>query len=89
VAYQKLVEDINECKNWFDGRAILHLNAKTRTDGRKDAIQGIGWQLLIDEDDPAEKWGIFQATHKLWLAQNGTMKPKQTVYSLSHKAKTA
>lgn len=89
VAYQKLIEDINQGKNWFDGRAILWLNAKTKTDGKKDTIQGKGWQLVIDEDDPAEKWSIFQATQKLWLAQNGSMKPRQTMYSLSHKAKTA
>ena len=89
VAYQKLFEDINQGKNWFDGRAILWLNAKTKTDGRKDAIQGQGWQLIIDEDDPAEKWSVFQATQKLWLAQNGTMRPRQTAYSLSHKVKTA
>lgn len=84
VAYQKLCEDI-EGHNRFDGRAILWLNAKTKTEGRKDAIQGPGWQLLIDEEDPAEKWSIFQATHKLWLTQNGSMKPRQSTYSLSHK----
>lgn len=84
TAYQKLAEDLDDGNNRFDGRAILWLNAKTRTDGQKGAIQGKGWQLLIDEDDPAEKWDIFQATHKLWLAQNGSMKPRQNVYQLGH-----
>lgn len=84
VAYQKLAEELNG-SNRFDGRAILHLNAKTKTDGRKDAVQGPGWQLLFDESDPAEQWGIFQATKKLWDARNGSMKPRQTTYQLSHK----
>lgn len=83
VGYEKLSEDINGY-NRFDGRAILWLNAKTKTDGKKDTIQGKGWQLIIDEEDPTEKWEIFKATQKLWLAQNGGMKPKQTVYQLSH-----
>lgn len=84
VAYQKLSEDING-GNHFDGRAILWLNAKTKTDGKKDTIQGKGWQLLIDEEDPEEQWKTFQAVQKLWLAKNGSMRPKQLVYQLSHK----
>lgn len=88
VAYQKLAT-VLDSNNRFDGRAILWLNAKTKTDGRKDAIQGKGWQLLIDEDDPHQLWETFQATHKLWLAKNGSMKPRQTSYQLSHKLKVA
>jgi hypothetical protein len=87
VAYQKLSEDINGY-NHFDGRAILWLNAKTKTDGKKDTIQGKGWQLIFDDEDPAEKWEIFKATQKLWLAQNGSMKPRQTTYQLSHQIKS-
>lgn len=84
VGYQKLAEELNG-GNRFDGRAILWLNAKTKTDGKKDAIQGPGWQMLIDDSDPAEQWEIFQATKKLWDAKNGTMKPRQSSYQLSHK----
>lgn len=89
TAYQKLAEEING-GNRFDGRAILWLNAKTKTDGRsKDAIQGKGWQLLIDESDAADDWKKFQATHTLWLARNGAMQPRQTSYQLSHQLKVA
>lgn len=84
VAYQKLAEEMDD-HNRFDGRAIIWLNAKTKGDGRKDAIQGPGWQVLFDESDPAEQWEIFQATKKLWDARNGSMKPRQTSYQLSHK----
>lgn len=83
VAYQKIAEDI-EGANRFDGRAILWLNAKTKTDGKKDAIQGKGWQMIIDEDDPAEQWEVFKATQKLWKAKNGSMQPRLTSYSLKH-----
>lgn len=86
VAYQKLAEDLNG-SNRFDGRAIVWLNAKTKTDGKKDAIQGKGWQVLIDESDPAEQWNIFLATQKLWNAKNESMKPRQTSYQLSHQLK--
>lgn len=84
VAYQKLAEDING-SNRFDGRAILWLSAKTKTDGKTDTIQGKGWQLLIDDTDPAEQWEIFLATKKLWETKNGSMKPQQISYSLTHK----
>lgn len=87
-AYQKLSEDING-KNHFDGRAILWLNAKTKTDGKKDSIQGKGWQLLIDETDVEEDWKKFQATQTLWLARNGSMQPRQNSYQLAHKLKLA
>lgn len=87
VAYQKLAEQLNE-GNRFDGRAILWLNARTKTDGsKKDVVQGVGWQMLIDESDPAEQWEIFQATKKLWDAKNGTLKPRQSSYQLSHQLK--
>lgn len=70
----------------IDGVAILWLNAKTRSLGKGDAVQGIGWQLITREDYQTEKdWELFQATHKLWLAQNGAMQPKQMSYTISHK----
>jgi hypothetical protein len=86
VAYQKIAEDLDGA-NRFDGRAILWLNAKTKTDGKKDAIQGRGWQLIIDEDDPEEQWQVFLATQKLWKAKNGAMQPRQVSYSLTHAVK--
>lgn len=83
AAYEQLLtEAIGH--NPLNGVAILWLNAKTRTEGKKGDIQGIGWQL-VKRTDTAKDWELFKATHKLWLAENGDMKPKQTTYSLTHK----
>ena len=72
--------------NVVDKVAILWLNAKTRTSGKGGAIQGIGWQLIIrDENEEENDWELFQATQKLWLAQNKDIKPKNINYALSHK----
>lgn len=74
-------------KTEVDGVAILWLNAKTRTDGKKGQIQGKGWQLLIcdDYDQRAKNWTRFKACQELWLAENEDQKPKQLSYSLTHK----
>ena len=81
AAYRKLLWV--ECNEGVDEVGVLWLNAKTRTDGTKGAIQGLGWQLITREDTTKE-WELFQATMQLWLAENGTMKPRQTTYQLSH-----
>lgn len=78
AAYEKLLGEP------VDAVAILWLNAKTRTEGAKGAIQGAGWQMITN-NDTSKDWELFQCTHKLWLAENGTMKPRQTTYSLTHK----
>ena len=67
-----------------DKVAILWLNAKTRTDGKKDAVQGNGWQL-IHKEDTAIDLSLFNATHLLWKAENGLSKPKQLTYQITHK----
>lgn len=67
-----------------DKVAILWLNAKTRTEGKKGDIQGIGWQLITKEDC-SKDLDLFNATHQLWIAENGTSKPKQLTYQISHK----
>lgn len=66
-----------------DGVAILWLNAKTRTLGKKGDIQGVGWQMIIKEDTKKD-WELFQAVHKLWLAEHGDEKPKQYLYTCSY-----
>jgi hypothetical protein len=68
----------------IDKVAILWLNAKTRTEGKKDAIQGNGWQLIYKEDSVIDL-GLFNATYRLWHAENGGSKPKQLTYQISHK----
>lgn len=67
-------------------RAILWLNAKTRTYGKNGAIQGPGWQLIIREEKEHKKdLDLFNATMKLWQAQNKTIKPRQSTYQITHK----
>lgn len=70
-----------------DGVAILWLNAKTRTEGKKGAIQGRGWQLVVCEDmeERTKSWRLFLACQQLWLAENEDQKPRQTSYSITHK----
>lgn len=67
-----------------DKVAILWLNAKTRTEGRKDQIQGLGWQL-ISKEDTHDDWELFKHTHAMWLAQNKDITPRKLTYSLTHK----
>jgi hypothetical protein len=84
-AYDKMLQE--KLGITVDGTAILWLNAKTRTEGRKGAIQGKGWQLLMetDRDAIAKHWKLFQACQELWLAENGDSKPRQISYSITHK----
>ena len=70
----------------IDEVAILWLNAKTRTEGKKGQVQGIGWQLITKEDTDKD-WELFKATQQLWLAENETAKPKRTTYQLSYQFK--
>lgn len=83
AAYVKLFEEKNPDQT-IDKIGILWLNAKTRTDGKGDAIQGPGWQLVFSPKSIEENWRLFQATLMLWKEENGTMKPKNTVYQLTH-----
>ena len=68
----------------IDAVAILHLNGKTRSYGKKGDIQGPGWQLLTRTDSSAD-FELFLITRRLWLAQNGDVLPKMASYKLTHK----
>lgn len=83
-AYRKLLADCKPKLAKIDDVGILHLNAKTRTNGTKDAIQGMGWQLILRGDDAEKDWEVFQATKRLWEAENNDIKPKCYSYSLKH-----
>lgn len=65
--------------------AVLWLNSKHRTEGKKGDIQGIGWCLVRPEKTVKEYWELFKATHSLWKIEMGTLKPKNTIYTLKHK----
>ena len=81
-AYNELLKQANVNVESF---GVLWLNAKTRTTGKNGAIQGIGWQLITRSVDEIKKdWELFQTTHKLWLALNEDVKPRQTSYKLSY-----
>ena len=84
AAYEQLLTG-HYGHNPIEEVGILWLNAKTRTNGKGDAIQGIGWQFVTRSEAEKEKdWDLFLATQKLWLAQNGTMQPRQLTYQITH-----
>lgn len=84
AAYVRLYEAMNPLEK-IDGIGILWLNAKTRTDGKGEAIQGQGWQLKLPEKSIEDYWKLFTATKALWQVEFGTMKPKNISYNLTHK----
>ncbi len=67
-----------------DEVAILWLNAKTRTRGKKGDIQGIGWQF-VSKENTSQEMKLFNATYDLWKSLNEDVKPKQFSYQLKHK----
>lgn len=66
-----------------DGVGILWLNAKTRTNGKKGDMQGVGWQMAL-RDDTEKDWDLFQAVQKIWLSQHAGEQPRQWSYQLTH-----
>lgn len=83
ASYAKLYEKIYG--EAMDDVVILWLNAKTRTEGKKGAVQGVGWQLLFPEQGIEYYWRLFRATQALWLEENKDYKPRNISYSLTHK----
>lgn len=81
AAYRSLLYD---AKIEVDKVAVLWLNAKTRTEGKKGDIQGIGWQMITKEDT-MQDYQLFKATYELWKAENQNSKPKQLTYQITHK----
>jgi hypothetical protein len=64
----------------IDQTGILWLKASTRTEGKKDAIQGPGWQLKTFERPYEQAFKVFQHTHEIWKEENPDPKPK--IFSL-------
>lgn len=81
AAYERLLNNVGI---YVDGTAILHLNAATRTDGKKGDIQGKGWKLYINEEGRYKDGELFMAVHKIWLHEHAEDKPKLFTYQLSH-----
>lgn len=85
AAYEQLLTEAYGY-NPVEERAILWLNAKTRSFGKKGDVQGIGWQLIFRDHEKFDNdWRLFQATQMLWMAQNETLQPKQNSYTITHK----
>jgi len=82
AAYRELLLQNKGMEVDFVG--ILHLNAKTRTEGKIGAIQGQGWQL-IQQRDTAKELSLFDKVRDLWLEQNKDAKPMRASYTLTHK----
>lgn len=68
--------------------AILWLNAKTRSYGKGDAIQGPGWQLITQDEDTGDLLDMFTCVHAVWLKANKGMAPRLTSYALTHSINT-
>lgn len=86
AAYYKLLSVHYQDYRCIDEVAILWLNAKTRTYGKGDAIQGPGWQLIYRDQMARKKdLDLFNATHMLWSHQNEAIKPRTLTYQLTHK----
>lgn len=84
AAYFKLY--LTENIGGIEEVGILWLNAKTRTEGKKGAIQGPGWQLVTKSTDEAiSDLRLFEITHQLWMAENESAKPRNTTYQIEHK----
>jgi hypothetical protein len=80
AAYKRMFERVNEA---IDAVGILWLNAKTRTNGKGEAIQGRGWQLL-SKDDVSRELELFDYTKQLWRVHNADAMPRQTSYQISY-----
>jgi hypothetical protein len=88
AAYHHLVRAARSAdKHAIQAVCILWLNAKTRSEGRKGAIQGKGWQLVVLPVGPelTAHLDLFMAYRKVWEATTTAREPKQTTYQLSHR----
>ena len=88
VAYWNLWRTLNkvpdhEALNMRLG--ILWLNAKTKTYGKGEAIQGLGWQMVEASDSKERLNDLWGACRKMWHAVNANTKPRELSYALSHK----
>jgi hypothetical protein len=85
AAYHQLLKEHHKKLN-VDSVGILWLNAKTRTNGKGGAIQGLGWQLVTRTMTELKKdWELFKSTQKLWLAMNDGVTPRNISYQLKYK----
>lgn len=63
---------------------VLWLNAKTRTEGKGEAVQGKGWQLVEVSNSKERLMDLWDACRKMWHAVNVNVKPRAISYALAH-----
>lgn len=78
-AYAVMFNEENKDYRKIDRTGILHLNAQTRTEGKKGKIQGVGWQLIPIPDYEAE-FEKFRHIRAIWDNENPNPRPKNLVY---------
>jgi hypothetical protein len=83
ASYVELVKEFHPDLK-IDGIAILWLNAKTRTEGKKDQIQGKGWQMVFPDNSIDYYMKLFKHTQVLYNEENANAKPHQLTYKLEH-----
>lgn len=79
ATYTVMFNEINRGKFHVDRTGILHLNAKTRTEGKGNKIQGAGWQL-IPVTKCMEHFASFRHLRAIWDLENPNPKPKNLIY---------
>jgi hypothetical protein len=73
-------------KNYeVDRMGILWLKANTRTEGRGDAIQGKGWQMVEPKQDYEHLKKVFLSTLQIFREEHPTLKPRILSYPLKLK----
>lgn len=82
AAYAAMFEEHNNIE--IDKIAILHLNAKIRTEGSAKNVQGVGWKLYEPEYSREYYFNQFKNVFDLWNIQNKDIKPRNTSYKLDH-----
>ena len=80
ATYTTMFNEINKGRYQpIQKTGILHLNAKTRTEGSKGKIQGVGWQLIPVANCP-KHFASFRHVRAIWDLENPNPKPKNLVY---------
>lgn len=85
AAYKRMYEE--KYKETIDNVGILWLNSKTRTEkyeaGKTYQIKGA--QLIFPPKDIEHYWKLFLHCKALWEEVNGDMRPRELVYTITHK----
>ena len=63
----------------IDKMGIMWLKAKTRTEGRKGSMQGVGWQIVEPTDTYERLFEIFKKTLDIYKYENPNAAPKNVI----------